>query len=587
MLVKNGVLRDAIRQLRARVPLLFAFSFFINLLILSVPVYMMQIFDRALSSGRVETLVLLTFVAGLAALAFGLLDTARGRFVARASGWLERKLAPELIGASFKDALNAKGTGAQSLRDLSTVRGFVSGNGFLTLLDAPWVPVFLVVIWLMHPMLGLVGVGGALLLFAAAVANEYVSRKPLNEAERINLINQQQISSAVYGAEAIEAMGMRPALLARWVAKSEEAAGLQSRAADSGALIVGLTKFVRMLVQILVLGVGCYLVLNADLTAGGMIAASILLGRALAPVEQSISIWRNLVVARNAWGRLIEILNRHPDTNERLHLPVPAGRLACEKVGLFRVGREQPILQEITFAISEGEMLGIIGPSASGKSSLCKLLVGVWQPTRGTVRLDGADIFRWPSEQLGPYVGYVPQDTELYSGSVAANIARLSPCPDAKAVLEAAMAAGVHEMILRLPDGYETEIGAGGSYLSGGQRQRIALARALYNKPRLIVLDEPNANLDSEGEMCLLRALERAKEWGATIVVVAHQPYMLRSADKVLYLAEGRMRAFGSRDEVMSLATKGVAQQPGRQRTVGAGAVAGALPGAALNEGAK
>jgi len=586
MALKNATLRDAVRQIKARVPLLFVFSLFINLLVLSVPIYMMQIFDRALSSGRIETLVLLTLVAAVAALAFGLLDTARTRLMARISGWLERKLAPELIGATFKDALDQRRSGAQSLRDIATVRSFVGSSGFITLLDAPWVPVFLVVIWIMHPLLGLVGIGGAILLFTAAVLNEYVSRKPLGEAERITLSNQQQISAAVYGAEAIEAMGMRPSILARWIGRNEEAASLQSQASDGSALLVGLTKFVRMLVQILILGIGGYLVLRADLTAGGMIAASILLGRALAPVEQSISIWRNLVTARGAWARVLETLNRHPNRDEKIHLPVPAGRLACERVALRRAGREEPILQDISFAIAEGEMLGIIGPSASGKSSLCKLLVGVWQPTRGYVRLDGADIFRWPSEQLGPYIGYVPQATDLYSGSVTTNIARLSPCPDAKAVLEAAMAAGVHEMILRLPDGYETDIGPGGVFLSGGQRQRIALARALYNKPRLIVLDEPNANLDSEGELSLLRALERAKEWGATVVVVAHQPYMLRSADKLLYLADGRMRAFGTRDEVLSLA-KGITPRPSRQRTIASGAAPGALPNATINEGAK
>jgi PrtD family type I secretion system ABC transporter len=326
----------------------------------------------------------------------------------------------------------------------------------------------------------------------------------------------------------------------------------QLTASDRNAALVGFSKFFRIFVQILILGAGAYLVLRNELTPGGMIAASILLGRALAPVEQGIGSWKAFLAARDSWDRLKRLLDGLPPPPETMPLPPPKGEISCEQLAFVKQGRDQPILAGVTFALSPGQALGIIGPSASGKSSLCKLLVGTWQPSRGHVRLDGADIFRWPSEQLGPYIGYLPQDVELFGGTIMENIARLRSDADPNLVVEAANAAGVHEIILRLPQGYETDIGEGGCMLSGGQRQRIGLARALYGKPRLIVLDEPNASLDSEGENALVTAIQNAKRWGASVVLVAHAPKILAPVDKLLLLHEGQMRLFGPRDEVLA-----------------------------------
>ena len=362
----------------------------------------------------------------------------------------------------------------------------------------------------------------------------------------MSIANVQQADQAIRNADAFHAMGMLPGFLAGWMKRNETMLALQLDAADRNAALVGFSKFVRIFVQILILGLGAYLVIHGELTSGGMIAASILLGRALAPVEQAIGAWKQMVAGRDAWERLQRLFERLPPPPKTMPLPAPNGRLTCEQVIFVPRGRDKPVLNGVSFALEPGEALGIIGPSAAGKSTLCKILVGSWQPTRGHARLDGADLFAWPPEQLGPYVGYLPQDVELFGGTVRDNIARLAAEPDPEAVIDAAMTAGVHEIILRLPNGYETEIGEGGSFLSGGQRQRIGLARALYRRPKLIVLDEPNASLDTEGEESLMTAMARAKAWGATVVIVAHQPRILRPVDKLLLLRDGRSEMFGA-----------------------------------------
>jgi PrtD family type I secretion system ABC transporter len=545
-------LTDALKEVRSGLPLLAMFSFFINILVLTSPIYMMQTYDRVLASGHVETLVVMTLIAGIAVLVLGLLEMVRGRLLGRIGRWMEERLAPELIASSMRSALYGFTPNAQALRDLSVVKGFLSGSGINAIFDSPWTPIFLIVIWLMHPLLGIVGLTAAAVLLATAVLSEYVSRRPVKEGQRLSIANAQKADSALRNADVFHAMGMLPGFLATWMQRNGTALDLQLTANDRNAALVGFSKFFRIFVQILILGAGAYLVLQNELTAGGMIAASILLGRALAPVEQGIGSWKGFLAARDSWDRLKRLLESLPPPPDTMPLPPPQGRVSCEQLVFMQQGRDQPILAGITCALEPGEALGIIGPSAAGKSTLCKILVGTWRPTRGHVRLDGADIFRWPSEQLGPYIGYLPQDVELFSGTIMENIARLRRDADPKAVVEAASAAGVHEMILRLPQGYETEIGEGGSMLSGGQRQRIGLARALYGKPRLIVLDEPNASLDSEGENALIAAIENAKRWGATVVLVAHAPKILSPVDKLLLLQDGQMRLFGPRDEVLA-----------------------------------
>ncbi len=548
----DNPLAAALKECRRAIPRLALFSFFINLLILTSPIYMMQMFDRVLSSGREETLLFLTLIAGFAVLVMGSLEWVRGRLLGRIGRWLDRRLAPDLIMSSMRGALYGIATTAQPLRDLNQIRTFISTPGINTVFDSPWVPIFITVIWLLHPMLGMIALGAAIILFITALLNEYLSRRPLREAGNVSIGTMQRADAAIRNADVFQSMGMLPGFLSSWSVQNDKAANLQLTASDRNAALLGFSKFFRLFVQILILGAGAYLVLKAELTSGGMIAASILLGRALAPVEQAIGAWRGMITARDAYERLRRLMERLPPKIDAMQLPVPSGRFSCEQVVYVPRGRDTPILQGVSFAMEPGEALGIIGPSAAGKSTLCKIIVGTWQPTRGHARLDGADIFTWPSEHLGPHVGYLPQDVELFGGSVKENIARLAPDPDPLAVVEAAKTAGVHDMILHFPKGYETEIGEGGSFLSGGQRQRIGLARALYNKPKLIVLDEPNASLDSEGEESLINAIAAAKGWGATVILVAHQPRILRPVDKLMLLRDGRVELFGPRDEVLA-----------------------------------
>lgn len=545
-------LKSVAKQCRSALLVVGAFSLFINVLVLTSPIYMMQMYDRVLSSGRVETLVFLTLIAGIAILVMGALEVVRGRLLARIGGWLEKSLSSELIGSSLRSGLQGATASAQPLRDLATVRVFLGGTGVNAIFDAPWAPIFLAIIYWLHPVLGLIGIAAAVALLAIAVINEMWSRRLLKEAGQLTLANTQRADAAVRNGDVFHAMGMLDGFLFRWTARSEQALASQLQASDRSAVIIGTSKFFRIFVQILILGAGAYLVLQDQLTSGGMIAASILLGRALAPVDQSIGAWKSMVAARDAYDRIKRLLERFPPQPAVMPLPAPRGQLACEGVTYAVRGRDKPILNQVTFTLSPGDVLGVIGPSAAGKSTLCKILVGTWVPSRGHARLDGADLCSWPPAQLGQFIGYLPQDVELFSGSIRDNIARLLPDPDPSAVVEAARIAGVHEMILRLPNGYESEIGEGGSFLSGGQRQRIGLARALFGQPQLIVLDEPNASLDAEGEESLIAAIRAASAWGATVVIVAHASRVLQPANKLLFMRDGRSELFGDRDAVLA-----------------------------------
>lgn len=537
--------------LRALVWLLL-FSLGINLLILASPIYMMQVFDRVLASGRFETLILLTVIAGIAVFVMGIVETARGRFLIRVGNWLDHRLSGHVIASALTARLAGHAGSAQPLRDLATLRSTMASPSVNAVIDAPWVPAFIFIIWLMHPLLGLVALGGAIVLFAVALVNELVSRNALRRAGQFSIAATQSVESALRNAEVIQALGMLPALLGRYGDTNAKALTSQRQAGDRSAAMVGLSKSLRLFVQIVILGSGAWLVLQGQLTSGGMIAASILLGRALAPVEQSIGAWRQLVGARDAWQRLTRLLAEVPPQAKGMSLPVPQGELACQQMTFVPAGNENPILRDITFDLAAGEVLGIIGPTAAGKSSLCKVMTGAWKPTRGHARLDGADISSWHADELGAHLGYLPQDVELFAGTVSENIARLAQEPDAAAVVAAAKTAGVHDIILSLPKGYDTEVGEAGSLLSGGERQRVGLARAFYGRPKLIVLDEPNASLDSAGEEALVEAILAAKEWESTVLLVTHQPSILLSVDKLMVLQEGRIQAFGPRDEILN-----------------------------------
>jgi PrtD family type I secretion system ABC transporter len=547
--------RDLVSRFRPLFVYAGVFSLAINLLLLVPPLYMLQVFDRVLASRSGETLLVLTVAALTALLVMGLLDVLRSRLLAAAGIALDRRLGPQVLDGLLAQTARLSGASyLNGLRDVNTLRSFLGGSGLMTLFDAPWLPFFLLVIFLFHPLLGVVALAGAIVMVTLAFLNERMTREPLERAQAEARRAGRFIDANVRNAEVVSALGMLPAVTRRWARLNDAALGEQARAAWMGSLFSGSTKFVRQFIQLTMLATGAYLVVEQHVSAGVMIAATILLGRALAPVEMLVAGWRSLVEARSAWRRLDQLLNDTPQSAAPTELPAPAGALQVERAVFALKNSEKPILRGVSFALGPGEALGLVGPSASGKSTLARLLVGIWKPVSGVVRLDGADIAAWPRERLGPYIGYLPQDVELFGGSVAENIARLGE-PDAAEVIRAAQRAHVHELILRLPKGYDTEIGEAGQALSPGQRQRIALARALYGSPRLVVLDEPNADLDHEGEEALLRTLQGLKADGVTLVIIAHRPSLLGGVDKLLVLREGAVERFGARAEIMARVT--------------------------------
>ena len=545
-------------------------SMAVNLLMLTTSLYMMQVFDRVLSSGSRETLLYLTVVACGAVLLLAVLDAVRSRTLVEISTWIEQKLAPLAFARMVDGILERKGRQGEALQDISTLRSFLSGAGVLTLFDSPWVPLYLAVVYLLHPLLGHLALAGAVTLLLLALLNDLVTHKGIRLATAHARRASQGADSALRNAEVIDAMGLTANIAQRWAADGRQALQLLTRAGGRSSLVTAASKFVRLFVQIAVLALGAALVLEHELSAGAMIAASIVMGRALAPLEQAIGGWKQAVQALEAKRRLTEFFRQAPRRPRTISLPAPTGRLTVEGiVHGFSPGRP-PVLQGVSFAVEAGEALGIIGPSAAGKSTLARLLVGVERPGTGVVRLDGADIFEWPRSDLGRHLGYLPQDVELFSGTVAENIARLGE-PDPKAVVAAALLANCHEMVLRLQEGYATELGESAMRLSGGQRQRIALARALYGHPKLVVLDEPNANLDAEGDALLNRAISDLKASGTTVVVIGHRLSTFAAVDKLLVLVEGAVQHWGGRSEVLEKITRRklhslptAAAQPGR-----------------------
>jgi PrtD family type I secretion system ABC transporter len=541
-------------------------SLFLNLLVLVSPLYMFQVFDRVLPSGHVETLVALTLAAGFVLLVLGLLEAIRSLALVRIGAWADRELASPVLAASLAETLTGRVTGAQPLRDLAQLRGFIGSDAVVPILDAPWTLVFVAVIWLLHPWLGTLALASAVLLLGLALANELVMRGPLGEAGELWVEAQRRSETALRNGEVVQAMGMLPTLARRWQADNERALAQHVRASDRGGAIAGAAKSLRLFVQIAILGLGAHLVLEGDLTAGGMIAGSILLSRALAPLDQAIGAWRALVAARTSYHRLRQLLERHPATPAGIRLPEPQGRVSVERLVFRPPGSQRLILKGLSFELAPGEVLAVIGPSASGKSTLCRLIIGVWPPTSGHVRLDGAEVHAWDRADFGRHVGYLAQDVELFDGTVRDNIARLADAPD-QAVIEAAEMAGAHDMILRLPEGYATQVGPQGAGLSGGQRQWIGLARAMFGAPRLLVLDEPNASLDQIGEAALVDAIGRLKARGATVILVAHRARLLVHADKVLVLHDGIGVLFGPRNRVLA---RLAAPAPAARRAVAA-----------------
>ena len=537
------------------------FTALINILMLGPSIYMLQVYDRVLSSQNTTTLAMLSLMVVGFFIFIGTLETVRSFIVIRIGSQLERRFNQQVYRAAFeRNLFSGQAHAGQALGDLTLIRQFVTGPALFAFFDAPWFPVYLFVIYLFNTWLGVFATAGAAVLIALACVNEVMTRKSLSQASVYSQQSSQLATSHLHNAETIQAMGMLGVLRKRWFNVHSRFLTEQNNASDTGAVIGSVSKTLRLCLQSLVLGLGALLVIQGDMSAGMMIAGSILMGRVLSPIDQLIAVWKQWSSAKLAYQRLDNLLREHPAVQENMALPAPNGHLSFEQVSAAPPGVRLPTLHQVSFSLQAGEVLGVLGASGSGKSTLARVLVGVWPTLAGTVRLDGADIHQWNRDQLGPYIGYLPQDIELFSGSIADNIARFRDA-DPQQVVAAAQQAGVHEMILRLPQGYDTLLGDDGSGLSGGQKQRVALARALYGGPRLVVLDEPNSNLDAVGDAALTRAIAQLKAQGCTVVLVTHRSASLAQADKLLVLNEGRTQVFGPSAEVLKALTGAQQQQ--------------------------
>jgi ATP-binding cassette subfamily C protein len=544
---------EALRRCRLAFVGVGIFSGLINILMLTGPLFMLQVYDRVLPSHSVPTLVgLAILTAGLFAFQ-GVLDAIRARVLLRIGGSVDDDLSGRVYDLIVRLPLKVRGggSGLQPVRDLDQIRSFLSGAGPAALFDLPWMPVYVGICYLFHPLLGIAAAIGAVVLVILTLITEVVTRTPAKAAVGFAATRHTLLEASRRNAEVVQALGMGTAMAARYGAARDQYVGTQRRASDLAGMLASVSRVLRLTLQSIVLGIGAYLVIEQEATAGVIIASAILTSRALAPVELAIANWKGFVAARQARQRLSELLTSLPERKQPMALPAPKKSLAVQNVSATPPGEQRLVLQDVLFTLHAGDGLGIIGPSASGKTSLARIIVGVWQPVRGKVRLDNAALDQWSPDAFGRHVGYLPQDVELFDGTIAENISRFESPPNPQAIILAAQSASVHELILHLPEGYETRIGETGAALSAGQRQRIALARALYREPFLVVLDEPNSNLDSEGDEALTKAISSVRSRGGIAIVIAHRPSALVAIDRVLMLNQGRQQAFGSRDEIL------------------------------------
>jgi ATP-binding cassette subfamily C protein PrsD len=550
----SSELGAALRACRQAFLAIGLFSGMSNILMLTGSLFMLEVYDRVLPSRSVPTLVaLLILTAGLYA-AQGFIDAIRSRILVRIGDSLDEAMSMRVYDAMVRLPLKigAKGDGSQPMRDLDSVRGFLSGAGPSAFFDLPWLPIYLGVCFLFHTYIGLTALAGAVILVILTIVTEVQTRPPTRSATQFAMARNALLEASRRNAEAITAMGMVGRIARRWGDLNRNYVASTGRASDVVGGLGAASKVLRLLLQSSILAVGAWLVIHQESTPGIIIAGSILGARALAPVDLAIANWRGFVGARQSWHRLSQLLGHLPPRTEPMPLQPPAKTLVVQNAAVCPPGEQKIVSQDINFTLASGKALGVIGPTASGKSSLARMLVGVWTPARGTVRLDGATFDQWSQEALGRHIGYLPQDVELFPGNVAQNIARFEDPPHPEAVLAAAQAAGVHELIVNLPDGYETKVGDHGSALSAGQAQRIALARALYRDPFLVVLDEPNSNLDAEGDEALTRAILGLRARGAIVIVVAHRPSAIAGVDYILVMAKGRQQQFGPKEEVLN-----------------------------------
>jgi len=521
---------------------------------LATPLYMLQIYDRVLTSRSTDTLLFLTLIVIGAIAVIGLLDAIRSSLMGRIGRWINCALSGETLSVAIRKTLRLEQpANVQSLRDLDTVSGFLTTPAIYPLFDAPWASVYLVVLFLLHSLLGWIALGGAAVLVVLALVNDMATREAQRAAGETKMAALQQAEAAVRNADVVEAMGMTPQLVDRWNQSNDQAQAMLAGTVTRGAALSAASRFVRLGIQIAILGYGALLVIDGELTAGAIVAASILVGRALAPVDQAIGTWRSALLAKGSYDRLRLHFQRQQLDREKMELPRPRGEVTVEGLSYAYPGTRAAVLRNISFKLPAGNILALIGPSGSGKTTLVRVLLGNLVTPTGHARLDGMDMAQWASADRGRHVGYLPQDVELFAGTIRENIARMTE-GDAAEVIEAAKRADVHEMIMRLPHGYDTPIGAGGMVLSGGQRQRVALARALYGDPSFVVLDEPNANLDQEGNQALIAALRGLKERGVTTIVISHRSSIFACIDKLLLLNAGVIAGYGPMDQVMKQA---------------------------------
>jgi ATP-binding cassette subfamily C protein len=528
------------------------FSFFINLLLFVSPLYMLQIYDRVITSRNEATLIALTVLAAFLICVYAILEMLRSRLLVRAGMMFDEHIANPVFDAIHRGNLRfPNANNVQCLRDMDMLREFFTGQGLIAMCDAPWFPVFVAAGFLLHPWFGYLAIAGTAVTLSLTYLNERATKKQLDSAGKASMMANQSAMSTFRNTEVLQAMGMLASVRKAWASHHDKTLTFQAVASDRAGLIVASTKFFRIFMQTAVLGTGAYLVIQRELSPGGMIAGSILIGRAMQPIEVAVASWKGFVNVRSAFVRLRTLFTIAGAEPERMSLPRPVGVIRVAELIAAAPGPNNPvILKGINFNLDTGESLGVIGPSAAGKSSLARVLVGVWPVLRGAVRLDGFDLAQWNAGELGRYLGYLPQDVELFSGTIAENIARFRDV-DSDEVIFAAQLAGCHELIQHLAQGYNTQIGEGGQALSGGQRQRVGLARALYGKPSFVVLDEPNANLDSAGEEALLVAVHKLKAMKTTVVIISHKINILAAVDKILVMADGAVQSFGSRDAVL------------------------------------
>lgn len=562
---QKAELRAALLKSKSAFFFIGIFSMFINILALTAPLYMLQLYDRVVTSRSEDTLLMLTLLVVVLFFTSGILSIVRSRILVRIGNKMDSLLSFRVFDSTFELANKDPGKAtAAPLNDLTKIRQFLTGNGAFAFFDAPWMPIYIFVLYMFHPMFGYFAIFAGTVLFSVALINQSSSKKYLAEASNFSSKSSMYVSSNIRNSEVIHAMGMGENIKKIWHKNYLSFLFAQTRASDKAGFWSNMSTTLRTLFQSLMLGLGGYLAITGEVTPGMMIAGSIIMGRALAPLDLMINSWKQFVDAKESYGKVDGLLKAFPEREKSMQLPDPQGVVQLEQIYVIPPKAELPSIKALSMVINKGDVVGVIGPSAAGKSSLARAILGLWPLKAGKVRLDGADISQWDREHLGKFVGYLPQDIELFTGTVSENISRFNEV-DPKKVVEAAQLAGVHELILKLPKGYDTVIGIGGSSLSGGQRQRIGLARALYDNPVLVVLDEPNSNLDDIGEKALLQAIIHLRKRGTTVVLITHKPSILQVTTKVALMQDGTLKLYGPTADVLARMSGKTPQNPPQQ----------------------